>query len=138
MSLSDWISSGINQASADRASIPQAAAPSAASLTPGATGAAGMISGALPWANFGLNAAGTVAGGIDAYLSYQEKKRKEKLEEKLMLDQNRRAEQQQQQEFKAYNDGTVQRGANVLATLAPVVSQGQTYRDRLLQLRGGI
>lgn len=110
----------------------------AENLTPGATGAAGAISGALPWANFGLNVAGTVAGGIDAYLSYQEKKRREKLEERLMLEQNQRAADAQKQDFRAYNEGTVQRGANVLATLAPVVSQGQTYRDRLLQLRGGI
>ena len=89
------------------------------------------------WAELGLGAAGAVGGGIEGYLTYQEKKRQQKLQEELARNADRRAEEQWKLEQRAYEEGGTQRGANTLATMAPVVSQGQTFRDRL-RLLGGL
>ena len=90
----------------------------------------------LAWANLGLGAAGAIGGGIEAYLTYKEKKRQQKLQEELAKNADRRAEEQLKQSIKAYEEGGTQRGANVLATMAPVISQAQTMRDRLRLLGG--
>ena len=89
------------------------------------------------WAKLGLGAAGAVGGGIEAFLTYREKKRQQKLQEELARNADRRAEEQWKLEQRAYEEGATQRGANTLATMAPVVSQGQTFRDRL-RLLGGL
>ena len=89
------------------------------------------------WAELGLGATGAVGGGIESYLTYREKKRQQKLQEELARNADRRAEEQWKLEQRAYEEGGTQRGANTLATMAPVVSQGQTFRDRL-RLLGGL
>lgn len=90
----------------------------------------------LAWANLGLGVAGAAGSGIDALLTYRERVRKRKLEEELAKNADRRAEKQLEQSIKAYEEGGTQRGANVLATMAPVISQAQTMRDRLRLLGG--
>lgn len=95
-----------------------------------------MAKDPLAWTKLGLGAAGAVGSGIDAFLSYNERKRQQKLQEELARNADRRADEQWKLEQKSYEDGTTQRGANTLATLAPVVSQGQTFRDRLRLLGG--
>lgn len=96
-----------------------------------------MAQDPLAWTKLGLGAAGAVGGGIEGYLTYQEKKRQQKLQEELARNADRRAEEQWKLEQRAYEEGGTQRGANTLATMAPVVSQGQTFRDRL-RLLGGL
>ena len=96
-----------------------------------------MAQNPLEWTELGLGAAGAVGGGIEAYLTYQERKRQQKLQEELARNADRRAEEQWKLEQRAYEEGGTQRGANTLATMAPVVSQGQTFRDRL-RLLGGL
>ena len=96
-----------------------------------------MAQDPLAWTKLGLGAAGAAGGGIEAYLTYQEKKRQQKLQEELARNADRRAEEQWKLEQRAYEEGGTQRGANTLATMAPVVSQGQTFRDRL-RLLGGL
>lgn len=95
-----------------------------------------MESDPLAWTKLGLGAASAVGGGIDAFLSYKERKRQQKLQEELAKNADRRAEEQWDLEQRAYGEGGSQRSANVLATMAPVVSQGQTFRDRLRLLGG--
>ena len=96
-----------------------------------------MAQDPLAWTKLGLGAAGAVGGGIEGYLTYREKKRQQKLQEELARNADRRAEEQWKLEQRAYEEGGTQRGANTLATMAPVVSQGQTFRDRL-RLLGGL
>lgn len=96
-----------------------------------------MAQDPLAWTKLGLGAADAVGGGIEAYLTYQEKKRQQKLQEELARNADRRAEEQWKLEQRAYEEGGTQRGANTLATMAPVVSQGQTFRDRM-RLLGGL
>lgn len=98
---------------------------------------ASMAQDPLAWTKLGLGAASAVGGGIDAFMSYQERKRQQKLQEELAKNADRRAEERWKLDQKAYEEGTTQRGANTLATMAPVVSQGQTFRDRL-RLLGGL
>ena len=96
-----------------------------------------MAQDPLAWTKLGLGATGAVGSGIEAFLTYREKKRQQKLQEELARNADRRAEEQLKMEQRAYEEGSTQRGANTLATMAPVVSQGQTFRDRL-RLLGGL
>ena len=95
-----------------------------------------MAQDPLAWTKLGLGVAGGTGSGIEAYLSYKERKRAQKLQEELARNADRRAERSLDQQIKAYDEGATQRGANTLATMAPVLSQAQTLRDRLRLLGG--
>ena len=95
-----------------------------------------MAQNPLEWTDLGLDAAGGIGSGIEAYLSYKERKRAQKLQEEMARNADRRAERSLDQQIKAYEEGATQRGANTLATMAPVLSQAQTLRDRLRLLGG--
>lgn len=90
----------------------------------------------LAWTKLGLGTLSAFGSGIQSYLDSEERKRARKLQEQLAMNADRRAERAQEQEIKAYGEGATQRAANTLATLAPVVSQAQTLRDRLRLLGG--
>ena len=95
-----------------------------------------MAKDPLAWTNLGLGVASGTGSGIDAYLSYKERRRAQKLQEELARNADRRAERSLDQQIRAYDEGATQRGANTLATMAPVLSQAQTLRDRLRLLGG--
>ena len=95
-----------------------------------------MAQNPLEWTDLGLDVAGGIGSGIEAYLSYKERKRAQKLQEEMARNADRRAERSLDQQIKAYEEGATQRGANTLATMAPVLSQAQTLRDRLRLLGG--
>ena len=95
-----------------------------------------MAQNPLEWTDLGLDVAGGIGSGIEAYLSYKERKRAQKLQEEMARNADRRAERSLDQQIKAYDEGATQRGANTLATMAPVLSQAQTLRDRLRLLGG--
>lgn len=95
-----------------------------------------MAQDPLAWTELGLGVAESTGSGIEAYLSYKERRRAQKLQEELARNADRRAERSLDQQIKAYEEGATQRGANTLATMAPVLSQAQTLRDRLRLLGG--
>lgn len=95
-----------------------------------------MAKDPLAWTKFGLGATGAIGSGIEAYMAFKEKQKQAALQEEMMRNEDRRAELGQQQQFKAYDEAAGQRSANTMATMAPVISQAETLRDRLRMLRG--
>jgi hypothetical protein len=92
----------------------------------------------LTYAKLGLGAAGAVGSGIEAYLNYRDRQKQMRLQEEMMRNSDRRAETEQRQALRAYEEQGTQRSANTLATMAPVISQAETFRDRLRALRGSV
>lgn len=95
-----------------------------------------MAQDPLEWTKLGFGVVEGTGSGIEAYLSHKEMRRAQKLQEELARNADRRAERSLDQQIKAYEEGATQRGANTLATMAPVLSQAQTLRDRLRLLGG--
>lgn len=106
----------------------------------GLSGAADSASNAipLPWASFALKGASAIAGGIGEYIKYKQQEAARQFQEKMAKSADDRAWQQVRDNEQAYKDSNVQRSSNTLATLGQVVGQGQSLREKLMMLRGGV
>ena len=92
----------------------------------------------LPWASFALKGASAIAGGVGEYIKYKQAEAARKFQEKMLQSADDRAWQQVHDNEQAYKDANVQRSSNTLATLGQVVGQGQSLREKLMMLRGGV
>jgi delta 1-pyrroline-5-carboxylate dehydrogenase len=92
----------------------------------------------LPWASFALKGTGAVAGGIQAYLQYQEEERQRKLQEQMLKSADDRAWKQLTDNERAYSDASTQRNANASLSLGQATNQNQSLRDKLMLLSGTV
>lgn len=92
----------------------------------------------LPWASFALKGAGAVAGGIQAYLDYQEQQKQRKLQEQLLKSADARAWEQLRDNQTAYDEAAPMRNANASLALGQATNQNQSLRDKLMMLSGTV